>query len=119
MTFGVPVYITDIILTLLVAGITLGGLKSIARAASAIVPFMAVLYFVTCLGIILLHISDVPAAVALIIDSAFNGHAAVGGFAGSTIMMAMKMVSHVVYSPTNPVLVLHQSQLLPQNTLAC
>ena len=90
MTFGVPVYITDIILTLLVAGITLGGLKSIARAASAIVPFMAVLYFVTCLGIILLHISDVPAAVALIIDSAFNGHAAVGGFAGSTIMMAMK-----------------------------
>lgn len=90
LTFGVPVYITDIILTLLVAGITLGGLKSIARAASAIVPFMAVLYFVTCLGIILLHISDVPAAVALIIDSAFNGHAAVGGFAGSTIMMAMK-----------------------------
>lgn len=90
LTFGIPIYITDIILTLLVAGITLGGLKSIARTASAIVPFMAVLYFVTCLGIILLHISDVPAAITLIIDSAFNGQAAVGGFAGSTIMMAMQ-----------------------------
>lgn len=47
ISFGVPIYITDIILTLLVGIIIFGGLKSIARAATAIVPFMAVLYFVT------------------------------------------------------------------------
>ena len=90
ISFGVPAYMTDIVLTVLVAAITLGGLKSIARAASAIVPFMAVLYFFTCLSIIVLHIGDIPAAVATIIESAFTGHAALGGFAGSTIMVAMQ-----------------------------
>ena len=90
ISFGVPAYITDIVLTVLVAAITLGGLKSIARAASAIVPFMAVLYFFTCLSIIVLHIGDIPAAVVTIIESAFTGHAALGGFAGSTIMVAMQ-----------------------------
>lgn len=90
ISFGVPAYATDIVLTVLVAAITLGGLKSIARAASAIVPFMAVLYFFTCLSIIILHIGDIPAAVVTIIESAFTGHAALGGFAGSTIMVAMQ-----------------------------
>ena len=90
ISFGVPAYMTDIVLTVLVAAITLGGLKSIARAASAIVPFMAVLYFFTCLSIIVLHLGDVPAAIVTIIESAFTGHAALGGFAGSTIMVAMQ-----------------------------
>ena len=90
ISFGVPIYITDIILTLLVGIIIFGGLKSIARAATAIVPFMAVLYFVTCFSILILHITEIPAAIMLIIDSAFNGHAALGGFAGSTMMMAMQ-----------------------------
>lgn len=90
ISFGVPAYATDIVLTILVAAITIGGLKSIARAASAIVPFMAVLYFFTCLFIIILHVSDIPNAIAVIIESAFTGHAALGGFAGSTIMIAMQ-----------------------------
>ena len=90
LTFNIPVYVTDIVLTSLIFAITLGGIKSIARTAAAVVPFMAVLYFVICTGIIIINIEEVPAAVALIIDSAFNGHAAMGGFAGSTIMMAMK-----------------------------
>ena len=46
ISFGVPIYITDIILTVLVGIIIFGGLKSISRATTAIVPFMAVLYFV-------------------------------------------------------------------------
>ncbi len=90
ISFGVPIYVTDIVLTLLVGIIIFGGLKSIARAATAIVPGMAVLYFVTCLGILLFHVTEIPAAIGLIIDSAFNGHAALGGFAGSTLMMAMQ-----------------------------
>ena len=70
--------------------ITIGGLQSISRVASKIVPFMAVVYVVVSLGLIVMNLSAVPDAIALIIKSAFSGEAAVGGFAGSTLMMAMQ-----------------------------
>ena len=90
IAFGLPVWITDAIITILVAAITIGGLKSIARVAGKIVPFMAIIYVVVSLGLILMNLSAVPDALALIIRSAFTGEAAAGGFAGSTIMMAMQ-----------------------------
>ena len=90
IAFGLPVWITDAIITVLVAAITIGGLKSIARVAGKIVPFMAIIYVVVSLGLILMNLSAVPDALALIIRSAFTGEAAAGGFAGSTIMMAMQ-----------------------------
>ncbi len=90
LSFGVPRLVTDLALTALIAAITIGGLRSIAEVASRIIPFMAVLYIVICAGIILMHIGELPAAIALILDSAFTGTAAVGGFAGSTVMMAMQ-----------------------------
>ena len=90
LSFGVPRIITDIALTVLIAAITIGGLRSIAEVAARIIPFMAVLYVVICAGIILMHIGEIPAAIALILDSAFTGTAAAGGFAGSTVMMAMQ-----------------------------
>jgi len=90
LSFGVSRVVTDAVLTFIVAAVTIGGLKSIARVTSAIVPFMAIMYLLISLVLILMHISEVPAALALILESAFTGHAAVGGFAGSTIMMAMQ-----------------------------
>ena len=90
LSFGVPRIATDIALTVLIAAITIGGLKSIAEVAARIIPFMAVLYIVICAGIILMHIGEIPAAIALILDSTFTGTAAAGGFAGSTVMMAMQ-----------------------------
>ena len=90
ISFGVPKYATDIGITLLIAAITLGGIQSISRVSAAIVPFMAVAYLVICTGLISLHFADIPAAISLILDSAFTGTAAVGGFAGSTIMIAMQ-----------------------------
>ena len=90
LSFGVPRIATDIALTVLIAAITIGGLKSIAEVAARIIPFMAVLYIVICAGIILMHVGEIPAAIALILDSAFTGTAAAGGFAGSTVMMAMQ-----------------------------
>jgi len=90
IAFGVPRFATDAAITVLIAAITLGGLQSISRVAEAIVPFMAVLYVVICTGLIFTHLSAVPDAVALIIRDAFTGEAAVGGFAGSTMMMAMQ-----------------------------
>ena len=90
IAFGLPVWVTDAIITILVAAITIGGLKNIARVAGKIVPFMAVIYVVVSIGLILMNLNAVPDALALIVRSAFTGEAAVGGFAGSTIMMAMQ-----------------------------
>ncbi len=87
---GIPVVYTGIALTVLVAVVTIGGLKSIARVAGKIVPLMALLYFVTTVGILITFADQVPAAAALIIESAFNPTAASGGFLGATVMMAMR-----------------------------
>ncbi len=89
-TFGVSRVATDIVLTVLVAAVTLGGLQSIAKVTEMIVPIMAAFYIIISVGLILLNLNDVPDAIAEIISSAFTGHAAVGGFAGSTIMLAMQ-----------------------------
>ena len=90
LSFGIPRIGTDLLLTLLIAAITIGGLRSIAEVASRIIPFMAVLYVVISAGVIFVHAGEVPAALALILDSAFTGAAAVGGFTGATVMMAMQ-----------------------------
>ena len=87
LSFGIPRIGTDL---LLIAAITIGGLRSIAEVASRIIPFMAVLYVVISAGVIFVHAGEVPAALALILDSAFTGAAAAGGFTGATVMMAMQ-----------------------------
>lgn len=90
LSFGVPKLATDVVLTVLIGAITIGGLQSIAKVAGKVIPFMAVMYIFISLGLILMHLEAVPAAISLILDSAFTGSAAAGGFAGSTIMMAMQ-----------------------------
>ena len=90
LSFGIPRIGTHLLLTLLIAAITIGGLRSIAEVASRIIPFMAVLYVVISAGVIFVHAGEVPAALALILDSAFTGAAAAGGFTGATVMMAMQ-----------------------------
>jgi len=89
-TFNVPVLVTAIIVTLLVGLIILGGVKRIATASSVIVPFMAILYVTTSLIIILLNIEKVPDAISLIIYSAFDPQAALGGTVGFTVMKAIQ-----------------------------
>ena len=89
-TFNVPVLVTAIIVTLLVGLIILGGVKRIATASSVIVPFMAILYVTTSLVIILLNIEKVPDAISLIIYSAFEPQAALGGAVGFTVMKAIQ-----------------------------
>lgn len=89
-TFNIPVLVTAIIVTLLVGLIILGGVKRIATASSVIVPFMAILYVTTSLVIILLNIEKVPDAISLIIYSAFDPQAALGGAVGFTVMKAIR-----------------------------
>ena len=90
ISFGLSKVLTGAVLTILIAAITIGGLQSIAKVASKVIPFMAVMYIAISLGLIAMNLDGVPAAVALIFESAFTGTAAAGGFAGSTIMMAMQ-----------------------------
>ena len=89
-TFSVPVAATAAVMTALVALIILGGVKRIALVSSYIVPFMAVLYVATSLIILLLNADKVPAALALIVHSAFDPEAAIGGALGFTVMKAIQ-----------------------------
>ncbi len=87
--YGVPVIYTGLGISLLVFLIVIGGLRRIANVTSRLVPVMAVLYFVAALIILVVHISDIPAAFVLIVKSAFTGHAATGGFVGSAFIMTL------------------------------
>lgn len=90
-SFNVPIEITVTVMTILVALIILGGVKRIASVSSFVVPFMAVLYVVTSVIILILNADKVPAALSLIIHSAFNPEAALGGALGLTVMKAIQM----------------------------
>lgn len=90
LSIGIPVMYTAAILTVLVAIVTIGGLKSIVMVAGKIVPFMALVYMLTTAAVLIVFADQVPAAFALIIESAFNPTAAAGGFLGATVMLAMR-----------------------------
>ncbi|MDO4920749.1 MAG: sodium:alanine symporter family protein [Phascolarctobacterium sp.] len=87
---GIPVIYTGIALTVLVAAVTIGGLKSIATVAAKVVPGMAVLYFLTTVGILIAFADQLPAAIATVLHDAFTPTAAQGGFLGATVMLAMR-----------------------------
>ena len=89
-TFHVPVWITGMALVVLTAVVILGGIKSIANVTQWLVPFMALFYLCGALVVLALHAGRLPHAFALIFESAFSGTAAVGGFAGSTMMLALR-----------------------------
>ncbi|RJL35430.1 alanine/glycine:cation symporter family protein [Bailinhaonella thermotolerans] len=88
--WGVPMWLTGIIITVLSAAVILGGIKSIGTVTSAFVPVMIVFYILGALWIIIANIGNLPSAIALIFTDAFTGTAATGGFAGSTILLAIR-----------------------------
>ncbi len=99
IAFNVPVVVTGVVLTVGVAMVTLGGIKSISRVSEIIVPFMAVSYVVCTIIILIMNASLVPETISFIIKSAFTPTAAAGGFAGSTVALALKSgVSRGVFS---------------------
>ena len=82
--------ITAFILSIFVGIAVFGGLKSISKVSTAVVPFMAIVYILGTLTVILFNIEKIPATLALIFTSAFSPAAAVGGFAGASIRMAIQ-----------------------------
>ncbi|MGO3874950.1 alanine/glycine:cation symporter family protein [Psychrobacter celer] len=87
--FGVPTWMTGLVLVALVAPVVFGGLRSVARIAGKIVPIMAILYILLALFIIITNLSQFPAAIALIVKSAFGFEQAAGGVIGYGIAQAM------------------------------
>ncbi|MDC0053908.1 sodium:alanine symporter family protein [Gammaproteobacteria bacterium] len=89
--FNVPTVISGIVMAVLVGGVLLGGIKRIASVAGKLVPFMAALYMTATFIILVMNAPAIPAAIILVVDSAFNGAAATGGFAGATLMLALRL----------------------------
>lgn len=82
--------ITALVLSVFVAIAVFGGLKSISKVSTAVVPFMAIVYILGTLTVILFNIEKIPATLTLIFTSAFSPAAAVGGFAGASIRTAIQ-----------------------------
>ena len=90
LTTSIPVEYTAVVLTILVAAITIGGLQSIARVASKVVPAMAIIYIISTVAFLVVFADKVPAAIEQILVSAFTPTAAAGGFLGATVLVAMR-----------------------------
>jgi len=89
-SFGLSPAITGLVLAAITATVILGGIKRIGQLTEYLVPFMAVFYLGGGLFILVRFASEIPAALSLVMSSAFSGAAATGGFAGSTVMLAMR-----------------------------
>ena len=89
-SYGISPYITGAFVCLLTCAVVLGGVKSIARVCSMLVPFMAAFYMIGCIYILIVNASYIWPALKLICHAAFSPEAAGGGFVGSTVMMAAR-----------------------------
>lgn len=97
--FRIPPWATGLLLAGFTFAVLIGGIRRIGEVAGRLVPLMAAFYVLGGLTIIGLQIDRVPAALATIVTDAFTGSAAAGGFAGSTLLMAIRFgVARGVFS---------------------
>ncbi len=90
--------IIGIVITIMIAMILLGGIKRIGQVTEKLVPFMALLYIILALGVVLLNINVVPSVFASIIEGAFHPSAVTGGIVGSLFISMKKGVSRGIFS---------------------
>ncbi|WP_309128456.1 sodium:alanine symporter family protein [Microbacterium sp.] len=89
-SFNVPTWVSGLVLTIFALLVLVGGIKSIGRVTAGLVPIMIIFYVIGALYILIANIGGVPAAFAQIFTDAFTGTSAVGGFAGSAIIIAVQ-----------------------------
>ena len=89
-SFSIPTWITGAVLTVISLLVLVGGIKSIGKVTAGFVPVMIVFYVIAAIYILIVNLEKVPAALALIFTEAFTGGAAVGGFAGSVLIIAIQ-----------------------------
>lgn len=98
-TFNINPIVTGLVIGALVALVLVGGIKRIGDVAGKLVPLMAIFYVGGGLIILFMHAAEVPAAIALILEHAFNPISAAGGFAGATVWAAIRFgVARGVFS---------------------
>jgi AGCS family alanine or glycine:cation symporter len=89
-TFSVPHWVTGIVLAVLVGIVLIGGIKWISRVCEALVPFMAILYVIGCLIILVINRAYLGQTVQVILGAAFSPKAIGGGFVASSLMSAAR-----------------------------
>ena len=97
-TYSYTVVIAGLLVTLFLGLVIIGGLKRISRIAEIVVPFMAVLYIVSALLVIICNITKVPAAIVEIVESAFGLRAAAGGALGAVVLAMQKGIARGIFS---------------------
>ena len=90
-TFQIPFWLTGLTMSIFVSIVIIGGVKRIAKVASKLIPLMAITYVITALIIVVINYNKIPEVITLIIESAFHGSSASGGFLGATVWMAIRM----------------------------
>ena len=90
-SFGIDPRVSALILMALVAVVVLGGIRRVAEVAEYLVPFMCIAYVGGGLFVLVRFAGEIPHAIGLVLESAVNGHAAVGGFAGATVTQALRL----------------------------
>jgi AGCS family alanine or glycine:cation symporter len=88
-SYSIPTWISGIVITALVLLVVIGGIKRIADVTSRLVPFMAIIYILATLAVLIGMYDHIPAAFSLIFHDAFTGTAAAGGFVGSTFIITL------------------------------
>lgn len=88
--FAVPEWTSGVVLMVLVSIVLIGGIRWIAEVASFLVPIMGAAYLLAGIIVLTINAAEIPAALTLIIDSAFSPAAAGGGFAGASVLMAIR-----------------------------
>ena len=94
-SLGIPPLATGIVFAAITFAVIIGGIERIGRVASTVVPFMAIVYVGGALTILLAHLSEIPAALVLIVKDAFTAQALAGGAIG---VMIQKGISRGIFS---------------------
>ncbi len=98
LSYSVPTIITSVVVTLCAGLVIIGGIKRISGVSQIVVPFMAIIYLIACVSLILINVDRLPGAIALVVKSAFGFKAAAGGIGASLIITLQKGVARGVFS---------------------
>ena len=90
-TFGIPLPVIGAVVALLAGLVLIGGITRIAQITEKLVPLAAIFYLIGAAAVLVVNAAEIPAAIAHIFRDAFTGTAAVGGFAGATVMYACRV----------------------------
>lgn len=97
-TYSWTVVIASLILSICVALVLIGGIQRIANVSQIIVPFMAIIYVVLCVILLICNYKEIPDAFVLIFKSAFNPSAVTGGIVGTMIVAMQKGIARGIFS---------------------